>query len=1175
MNKTGDPSQATDDLDSLLGHVVDNYLQRLAGGERVEWEQYALDHPEIATLIRQTFPLLSMIRDSSAEVALGDKLDLSSSRRLGDFQLLHELGSGGMGFVYEAEQLSMGRRVALKILPLAGALQQKSLQRFRNEVRAAAMLDHPHIVSVYSIGEERGVHYYAMQLIHGQTLADVIERLSQPLFSESPLNGNTISRILRADPPVPPTSGMESTCEFNPENDDRYAAGLLTTRAGVKDGIGTTASLTPTSDFFRSVAELGVQGAEALQHAHEQGVIHRDIKPGNLMLDAQAQLYVTDFGLARIETDTRVTMTGDLLGTLRYMSPEQTLGKGVVVDHRSDIYSLGVTLYELLALRPAFDGSNRQELLNQIALDDPPQLRKVNRFVPRELETIIHKAIAKRPDDRYLTAQDFAEDLKCFLLDRPIKAKPASRFDQARKWARRHKEMVAAVGATLMVAAVVAGFVLWKERSDTFAALASRTAALADRDRALAQAKRQADIAHRVNQQSQTLLYAADIKLAADAIANSDVPRAAELLQRHIPGADNEDRRGFEWYYFHKQISSPLSVELQQGDWVNDVAISPDGRWLAATAAQGTVKIYEMETWKRHASLPTMTTSVNGLAWSPDGNLLAAACADGRLVVAGFPPGTEGSFTIASHDGEANDVIFSPDGRTLYSCGYDHLAKSWDVETGTLRQEFRGHGREVERIALAPDGRWLATASSDGSFAIWDAESGTRKHQWDFPTGRMVCVAFSPDGRQLAAGTIYGQLYVADTTTGTWELLAKLLDGIEALTFFDAGRLLATADRGGALQLHSLTDAAASDSSHINEPSRRWVGHEDRAVALTATADGKGLVSGGRDGAIRAWMPDLQATHWFLADDPHRSDLTVGVNHRLYAAGPTISIWNLESRRLVDSFGSTDPPWQLVEASADGRYLAAARIGQIALFDLDSHRMIESWNIDDQLDPYRLAISHSGRWIAFTDYTDRESVMVYQRDGSRSVRTFPARQCECLAFSPDERFLAAGHQNDLRLFELHADREPRVLEGHSSTLSGSAFHPTGQLLATVGHDRILKVYRVATGELLYSIVAHRDWVRSVAFSPDGKTIATASYSDPVRLWHTATGQPLGSLLPNAGNMKKLVFDPAGLRLVAFPHHQPAQTVVYDAYVSPSGPDPNSRGSRVPQTAIDRSGSVSP
>jgi serine/threonine protein kinase len=186
MNHTDDHRSATGDLDSLLGQVVDDYLQRLADGEQVDWEQYAQAHPEIATLIRQTFPLLSMIRESTAGVSLRNKPELSSSRQLGDFRLLHELGSGGMGFVYEAEQLSMGRRVALKILPLAGALQQKSLQRFRNEVRAAAMLDHPHIVSVYSIGEERGLHYYAMQLIHGQTLAEVIAKLSEPHSPESP-----------------------------------------------------------------------------------------------------------------------------------------------------------------------------------------------------------------------------------------------------------------------------------------------------------------------------------------------------------------------------------------------------------------------------------------------------------------------------------------------------------------------------------------------------------------------------------------------------------------------------------------------------------------------------------------------------------------------------------------------------------------------------------------------------------------------------------------------------------------------------------------------------------------------------------------------------------------------------------------------------------------------------
>ncbi len=209
-----------------------------------------------------------------------------------------------------------------------------------------------------------------------------------------------------------------------------------------------TARSTSNKAYFRTIAELGIQAAKALDYAHEQGVIHRDIKPANLLLDETGRLWITDFGLAQLESDAGMTMTGDLVGTLRYMSPEQALAKRVVVDHRTDIYSLGVTLYELLALRPAFDGADRQKLLKQIAFDDPTSLRKLNRQIPVELETIVNKAIRKNPTERYVTAHDLAEDLRSFLQNKPIKAKPPTRRERLAKWSRRHP---AAIWATIFI----------------------------------------------------------------------------------------------------------------------------------------------------------------------------------------------------------------------------------------------------------------------------------------------------------------------------------------------------------------------------------------------------------------------------------------------------------------------------------------------------------------------------------------------------------------------------------------------------------------------------------------------------------------------------------------------------------------------------------------------------
>ncbi len=462
-------SNQCEDVDALLGQAVDEYLQALADGRQLDVEQVAMAYPSIAGLIRRTLPALGMIDVSNSGAPKLDGLDLSKSRELGDFRLLRELGSGGMGFVYEAEQLSMGRRVALKILPMASTLQHRALERFKNEVRAAAMLDHPNIVSIYSVGEDRGVHYYAMQLIRGQSLAEVIRELKCAKNHDT-LTEDAISKIVSKTGHQVSSSKSEPTHRVR-SNDSHCERADAETEVELQARIATFSGSDTKAGFFRSAAELGVQAAEALQHAHEQGVFHRDIKPGNLMLDATAKPYITDFGLARIEADAGITRTGDLVGTLRYMSPEQALAKQAVSDGRSDIYSLGVTLYELIGLRPLFDSKDRQQLLQQIAFDEPVKLRKIDRAIPGELETIIHKAIEKNPDDRYLSAGELAADLQAFLDDRPIQAKPPTVSDKLIKWSRRHKPLVwtmALSGAAMVTMAILAltvsNFVIAQER---------------------------------------------------------------------------------------------------------------------------------------------------------------------------------------------------------------------------------------------------------------------------------------------------------------------------------------------------------------------------------------------------------------------------------------------------------------------------------------------------------------------------------------------------------------------------------------------------------------------------------------------------------------------------------------------------------------------------------------
>lgn len=418
--------------DQLLEELLEEVTNRLQTGEPIDVDSYAAAHSEYAEELRRVIPAMQVLA-AFAHSQLGSdslltKNEAPSVRELGDFRILRELGRGGMGVVYEAEQLSLGRRVALKVLPFAAMLDKQLLERFKNEARAAATLEHPHILAIYSVGVDRGVHYYAMQLADGKNLAQSIEQMRNSAWGMQP-------------PQVKPPSQHEAA--------SRPQQAAIDTVADI-----STVPECDTPAHFRSIAHLGIQAADALDHAHQNGIVHRDVKPGNLLVDEHGKLWVSDFGLARIETTADLTMTGDFVGTLRYMSPEQALGNRSVIDPRSDVYSLGATLYELLTLRPVFVGNDRQQILQQIASDNPPKPRHLNGRIPADFETIVTKALEKDPADRYQSAADLADDLKAFVEDRAITARPPSLATRATQWAKRHSTAVAAALGVLLLASI-------------------------------------------------------------------------------------------------------------------------------------------------------------------------------------------------------------------------------------------------------------------------------------------------------------------------------------------------------------------------------------------------------------------------------------------------------------------------------------------------------------------------------------------------------------------------------------------------------------------------------------------------------------------------------------------------------------------------------------------------
>lgn len=417
-----------------LARVLDEYLVALERGEPVAIDELMSQHPDLATPLRLYGESLRMLCLAGGQLGARRPTggsDTAGSRELGDFRLVREIGRGGMGVVYEAEQISLHRRVALKILPFAAVMDQKQLARFANEARAAAQLNHTNIVPVYGVGSDRGVHYYSMQLIAGRPLDRLIAELAERNAAHG-RGGDAAGTVAEPDAGRLPAS------------DSRFGRSTLRDR-----------------DFYRAVANLGIQAAGALHHAHELGVIHRDIKPSNLLLDDSGKLWITDFGLARLPADSSLTLSGAVLGTARYMSPEQAAGEAHLVDHRADIYSLGITLYELITLRPAFEAVGPRQFPQLIHREEPAPPRRLNPAIPADLETIVLKAIGREREARYQTAAALADDLQRYLDGRPTLARRPTLRDRAVKWSRRHAAIVAAAAVFLFAACVMTSVAAW------------------------------------------------------------------------------------------------------------------------------------------------------------------------------------------------------------------------------------------------------------------------------------------------------------------------------------------------------------------------------------------------------------------------------------------------------------------------------------------------------------------------------------------------------------------------------------------------------------------------------------------------------------------------------------------------------------------------------------------
>lgn len=1052
------------------------YLALLETGRRPDRQKFLSRHADIADalvdcldgleFVHSVAPQLS--RPSEAGGSDGSPAALVGGAPLGDFRLIREVGRGGMGIVYEAEQMSLRRRVALKVLPFAATMDARHLQRFHNEARAAACLHHNHIVPVYFVGCERAVHFYAMQYIEGKSLAELIAAQRHPAPSEA------------ASAPGSPSAPTQPIA----------AASTQTTP---RDGA-----------HFRCIAEWGIQAAEALEHAHSLGIVHRDIKPSNLLIDAAGKLWITDFGLARTATEAGLTMTGDVVGTLRYMSPEQALAKHDLVDHRSDIYSLGATLYELLTLRPVVDGKDREEILGKITFAEPPTPRSVDGAIPVDLETIVLKALAKEPAERYATAHELAADLERWLRGEPIQARRIGWWGRIWRWCRRNPSLAFVSGlaiAALISTAVVSLLFAFRETQNA----KNLGDALADLGDALAASetnRRQSErrLAENYLDQGLTLCEQGEIGLGLHWLV-----RALETLP--------EDQVNLEWAIranlagWASRIHVLKGILEHQGP-VLAVAYSPDGQTILTGSEDGTVRFWEAATGEHLDRDITLPGGVRALAINPDGRTLVTvsgephkrfqtaggyfnqyngAIAGGAIRFWETATGKPLGDSLAEW-GRSLTVAFSPDGQILATGDSDRAVRLRQVSAGKLHGPPLWHPYEVWAIAFSPDGRKVATGGLSPCVRIWETAMDRPSSPTFVPApAANFAVAWSPDGQRIVTGGYH------DGSARIWDAVSAKESGVllqhrghvVAAAFSPDGRAILT---GSYDQKASLWDAVTG--KRIGQP----LPHQGFVQSVAISPDGTSFVTGSWDGTSRLWKRSAaESRDTRILHKDYATALAISPDNRLLLTAGSddiIRLWDAARGELLRASLPLRNSAGILAFSPTGELAASASGG--------TDGVIQLWAVK------------SGKLVCQFLHPDLE---------------------EALAFSSDGRFLLSGGDK-ARLWDVVAGKATDRILPHPDKVLAVSFSRDGQVVLTGGSDKTVRLWDAATGRQLGEAVQHSSAVKAVAFSLDDRTILSATENGIIHRWDRDTGAPLGQTLQSADAVVWPRFSPDG-RVVLF------------------------------------------